>query len=209
MKRTNPTYYRIYALGEFATLNKLVYENWKSESFDTGEIIRQGAKLICGLDFGYTADPTAFVAALILDKKIYVFKEFYKAGLTNPEIAQMITSLGFCKSEIIADCAENKSIEEIKRCGCSRIRPCAKGADSIRYGIEKLKQYEIIVSPECENVIMELENYSYKKDKQTGEYTNEPIDSFNHCLDATRYAIQIVEGKNKLQTISKDKLGIW
>ena len=116
--------------------------------------------------------------------------------------------MGFSKSTIIADSAEPKSIEEIKRLGISRIRPSLKGKDSIIHGIQKLQQYQIIVDPNCEGVITELENYSWKKDKQTGEYTNEPLDEFNHFLDALRYSLQCV-GMGRLRTLDKSSLGIY
>ena len=82
-----------------------------------------------------------------------------------------------------------------------------KGPDSILHGIQKLQQYELIVHPDCTETITEFENYSWKKDKKTGEYTNDPVDSFNHFLDALRYSIQSAD-KGKLKTMSKSKLGL-
>lgn len=162
-----------------------------------------------GLDFGFTNDPTALIASLLVEeeKKIYIFKSWGDTNKTNQEIAEIIKSLGFSKSTIIADCAERKSIEELRRAGISRIKACVKGQDSINYGIQKLQNYEIIVHPECQEVITELENYSWQKDKHTGEYINKPIDSFNHYLDALRYSLQCVAAKPKV--ISKYSLGIY
>ena len=85
--------------------------------------------------------------------------------------------MGFSKSVIIADSAEQKSIEELKRAGLIRIRPSKKGPNSIIYGIQQLKQYEIIVHPKCEETIIELQNYSWEKDKISGEYINYPCDN--------------------------------
>ena len=59
--------------------------------------------------------------------------------------------------------------------GITRIKPCVKGPDSIIHGIQKLQNYEIIVHPNCGELITEFENYSWQKDKQTGEYINKPI----------------------------------
>ena len=47
-----------------------------------------------------------------------------------------------------------------------------------------------IVDERCVKLIEELENYTWKKDKKTNEYINEPVDSYNHCIDAIRYALQ-------------------
>lgn len=115
--------------------------------------------------------------------------------------------MGFSKSIIIADSAEPKSIEEIRRAGISRIKPSKKGADSIIHGIQELKNYDIIVSPNCTGIITELENYTWKKSKE-GEYQNIPIDSFNHYIDALRYSLQCVDNSHKLKSVSKNKLGI-
>lgn len=199
--KSNPTYYRIYALGEFASLDKLVYNNWKVEEFDHTQI--QG-HLMCGLDFGFVNDISAIVGSVMDEpnKRIYVFREYGATNKTNAELVEVITSLGFSKSVIIADSSEPKSIEEIKRAGIQKIRPCKKGADSILHGIQKLQNYEIIVHPTCVGVIEELENYSWQKDKHSGEYINKPIDAHNHYLDALRYSLQCVG--TRLKSVSKN-----
>ena len=186
-QKSNPTYYKIYALGEFCTLDKLVYYNWKVEDFDHTQI---KGKLLVGLDFGYTNDPTALVASVMTDKKIYIFKEWVDTNKTNPQIAQVIKSLGFQKSTIICDSAEPKSIQELRQNGVYAARESTKGPDSIIHGIQRLWEYEIIVHPSCTQTITEFENYAWQKDKTTGEYINKPIDMFNHCMDALRYSLQ-------------------
>lgn len=199
--RTNPTYYKIYALGEFCTLDKLVYNNWTTAHMTDFRY----DELICGLDFGYVNDPSAFIAAKVnlATKEIYIFDEFYKKQLLNDAIAKLIIEKGYGKEIIFADSAEQKSIEEIRRAGVQRIRPAAKGPGSINWGINLIQQYKIYVDPSCTNTITELENYSWKKDKSTGEYTNEPNDEYNHLLDALRYGIQKIQ-KNRLITMSKN-----
>ena len=199
--KTNPTYYRIYALGEFCSLDKLVFNNWKTEEFDNAAI---KGDLLCGLDFGYVNDISAFVASLLdeEEKKIYIFKCWGDTNKTNTELAEIIKALGFSKSIIVADCAEQKSIAEIKSNGIQKIKPCKKGKDSIIHGIQKLQQYELIVHPDCRGIITELENYAWKKDKQTDEYINEPVDEFNHYIDALRYSLQC--GATKLKTLDKN-----
>ena len=204
MAKTNPTYYRIYALGEFASLDKLVFNNWRIGTVaDTHDW-----DMLCGLDFGYTNDPTAFVVSFVQGETLYVAKEFVKTGLLNNQIATVITDLGFSKSTIIGDSAEVKSIEELKRDGLYRIYPAVKGQGSILQGIQKLQQYEIVVDPSCEHVITELQNYAWKKDRLSGEYVNEPIDEFNHCIDALRYSLQCTDKYKKLTTFSKATLGL-
>lgn len=198
----NPQKARVFCDGEWGVdAEGLVFQNWKVESFDNAEIDGQ---LMCGLDFGFINDISAFVASLLDEenKRIYIFKEWGATGKTNVELANIITSLGFSKSVIIADAAEQKSIEEIKREGINKIRACSKGKGSVIQGIQRLQNYEIIIHPACQGIITEFENYIWSKDKMTDTYTNEPIDDFNHYIDALRYSLQCVG--TKLKSIDKN-----
>ena len=204
MARTNPTYYRIYALGEFASLDKLVFNNWRIGTMED----THDWDLLCGLDFGFTNDPTAFVVSFMKDNTLFIAREYVKTGLLNDQIATVIKELGFAKSTIIGDSAEVKSIEELRRAGLYRIYPATKGQGSVLQGIQKLQQLDIVVAPECKHVITELQNYAWKKDKASGEYINEPIDEFNHCIDALRYSLQCVDRYKRLTSLSKQTLGL-
>lgn len=204
-ERTNPYYYRVYTLGEWGSLSKQVFTNYRSEELDIDELRSRNLQHLVGLDFGFVNDPTAIVDCLLDEdnSKLYVIREFYQTGLLNSEIAAQLKRMGLSKSTIIADSAEQKSIEEIKRAGISRIKPSVKGQGSVMQGIQKLQQYEIIVDSSCFNLLEELENYSYKKDKSTGEYVNEPIDAYNHAIDALRYSLQCVDARHPLRTLPK------
>ena len=204
LKQRDYRRWQIEALGDFVSLDKLVFQNYKVEEFDHTKI---NGTLLCGLDYGFVNDISAFVASLLDEenKKIYVFKIWGDTNKTNDELSNIIKSMGFSKSLIIADCAEQKSIEEMKRAGILRIKPSMKGPDSIIHGIQKLQQYDIIIHPSCEGIITEFENYSWQKDKQSGEYINKPIDSFNHYIDALRYSLQCVNS-SKLVTLPRNVL---
>ena len=204
LKQRDYRRWQIEALGDFVSLDKLVFQNYKVEEFDHTKI---NGVLLCGLDYGFVNDISAFVASLLdeANKKIYVFKIWGDTNKTNDELSNIIKSMGFSKSIIIADCAEQKSIEEMKRAGILRIKPSVKGADSIIHGIQKLQQYDIIIHPSCEGIITEFENYSWQKDKQSGEYINKPIDSFNHYIDALRYSLQCVNS-GKLVSLPRNVL---
>lgn len=202
MKETNPTRWKIEALGDFVSLDRLIFQNYKVEEFDYTQI--QG-QLLVGMDFGFVADPSVIVASILNEENrtIHIFKEWGGKGKTNQELIQVIQALGFSKSVIIADSAEQKSIEEIKRGGIIKIKPATKGPDSVRFGIQKLLNYHIIVHPDCQGIITEFENYAWKKDKSTGEYTNEPLQNgFDHYCDALRYSLQCAA--NKLKSLSKN-----
>ena len=206
LKATNPAYFTIYALGNFGSLDKLIFNNWQVQEFDYKKI---NGELMVGLDFGFVNDTTALTCSLMdeKNKRIYIFQEWGDTGLLNNEIAAGIKALGLNKSTIIADSAEQKSIEEIKRAGVPRIKPAIKGQGSILQGIQKLQQYEIVIQPDCRNIIEEFKNYSWKKDKKTNEYLNSPIDNYNHYIDALRYSLQCVEQNPKVKTINKAAFG--
>jgi len=115
----------------------------------------------------------------------YLNEILYEKGLTNADIAVRIADLK--GQEIIADSAEPKSIEELRRRGF-RIRACQKGRDSIRNGIDKMQQKPIFVTNNSVNLIKEFRGYVWETDK-TGQATGNPIDNFNHLIDAARYTI--------------------
>lgn len=194
LKQTNPAYYKIYTLGEFATLDKLVFPDFDKRRLNSRTLADLPSYF--GLDFGYTNDETAFMHVKVDQDNhvIYVMEEYAKHGMLNSDIAKMIKQMGYSKEIITADAAEPKSIAEIKRDGIYRIRPAKKGRDSIVQGISFMQQYHLVVDDRCVKTIEELENYTYKKDKQSGEYTNEPVDAYNHEIDAIRYALNEING---------------
>lgn len=196
MKEKNIRRYKIEGLGEWGIAEGLVYENFEVIEFDPKEVSkRPRVTSHFGLDFGYTNDPTAFIALLVdkINFEIYVFDEIYKKAMTNKDIYSEINYKGYSKEKIIADSAEPKSIEELRRLGLKRIRAARKGPDSILFGIQKLQDYKIYVHPKCENYIVEINNYVW--DTKDGKIMNKPIDDYNHLMDAKRYATENMEKK--------------
>lgn len=195
----NPAYYKIYALGEFATLDKLVFPKYEKRLINKDELRHLPSYF--GLDFGYVNDPSAFIHSKIdvKNKKLYIVEEYVKKGMLNNEIANVIKQLGYSKEIITADSAEQKSIAEISNHDITRIRSAMKGKDSIISGIQYLNQFDIVIDERCFKTIEELDNYTWKKDKNTGEYYNEPVDTYNHCIDALRYSVEMLMINNKKQ----------
>jgi len=207
LKERNPSRYKIEAEGDFATLDKLVIPHYKVDYFDWQEKLTEdnGDRrfLALGGDFGFQ-DPTALICSVVDDKNkiLYIFDEHYQRAMLNPDIARMIMAKGFHKEKIFFDSAEPKSIQEIKKLGITKITPCRKGKGSIANGLKKILEYEIIVHPSCVHMQDEFDNYCYKKDKQTGEYTSEPLDNgWCHLVDALRYSLQIVKKKANILTV--------
>ena len=189
MKKNNPRRYQVAGLGNWGIVDGLVYENWQEKEFSLDDVKQHISTF--GLDFGYTNDPSAFFVGFLdlQNKKLYVYDEFYQKGMSNKAIFEKIYSMGYAKERIIADCAEPKSIDEIKTLGVRRMRGAKKGRDSINNGIQWIQDLEIIIHPRCVNFITEISNYSWGTDK-FGNKLNTPIDDFNHLMDAMRYALE-------------------
>ena len=191
MKEKNPRRYQVAGLGNWGIVDGLVYENWKEQEFNVEDVRSAATTSVFGLDFGYTNDPSALFCG-ILDlkaKKLWVFDEMYEKGLSNRDIYNNINRMGFVKEQIIADCAEPKSIDELKYYGLRRIQGAKKGKDSINNGIQWIQELEIIIHPRCVNFLTEIGNYQWDEDK-FGNKVNKPIDCFNHLMDAMRYALE-------------------
>lgn len=172
---------RIYIDGEIGTLEGLVFQNWRQ-----CDDIPEGAVLLaCGMDFGYTNDPTTLIACYRFNNEIYFDELIYRKGLLNSEIAALVKSKAVGNTIIYADSAEPKSISEIKLHGIN-ITAVVKGVDSINFGISILQENNFYVMKKSLNLIKELRSYSWDADK-SGASINKPIDAWNHCIDAMRY----------------------
>lgn len=188
MKKRNPRRYKVAGLGDWGIVEGLVYENWKEQAFTLDDV--RGLHTVCGLDFGYTNGPSAFFIGFLdlENKRLYVWDEMYETGLSNRKIYETITGMGYGKETITADSAEPKSIDELRSLGLY-VHGARKGKDSINNGIQWIQDLEIIVHPRCVNFLTEISNYIWRSDK-FGKKLNEPIDDFNHLMDAMRYALE-------------------
>ena len=199
MKEKNPRRYQVAGLGNWGIVDGLVYENWKEEEFTLDQVINCDS--VNGIDFGYTNDPAAVFIGFIdtENKKLYVWDEIYKKGLSNKRLYEEIESSHYQKKSFTADCAEPKSIDELRGYGL-RVEKSQKGKDSITHGIQYIQDFEIIIHPRCVNFITEIGNYTWDEDR-LGNKINRPIDDFNHLMDAMRYAVEkYTFGRVKLRT---------
>jgi phage terminase large subunit len=208
--RTNPRRARIVCDGEWGIAEGLVYENFEIRDFNPTEVIARTQTTSNGLDFGYSQDPSAFVATAIdlQAKEIYIYDELYEKGLSNQKIYERLKAKGFERSSIIADSSEPKSIDELKRLGLIRIKGAAKGKDSIMHGVQFIENFKIIIHPRCVHFIEEINNYVYDKDRE-GNTLNKPIDEFNHLMDALRYAMEAFSIEQEYSTIILPTIGGW
>lgn len=209
MATRNPSKFRVYGLGEWGVdAEGLVITNWRKEEFDPLNLAALGYEHRAGCDLGWI-DKTAIIDTLYdrENKTIYVFNEFYKSGCQLTEIASAFGNMNLLKTKVYVDAAEPRSIQFFKQQGI-RAEGCAKGKDSVKAGLMFLQDHLIIVHPKCQNFITELENFSYIKSKQTGEWTEDTTHEWSHAIDACRYAYSDIYTQTKLKTLSKTALSL-
>jgi len=190
LKEINPESYEHEYLGKVTGTGGEVFRNIKLREI-TGEEI-DGFKVIHrGLDFGYAVDPLCY-GVVAYDKKykrLYIFHEIYKVGMSNYSLYLEIKEENKLNESILADSAEPKSINELNQYGL-RVSGVKKGKDSVNYGIKFLQDLEeIVIDPKrCPETAKEFTNYELEKDA-FGKFKDGFPDKNNHTIDMVRYAM--------------------
>lgn len=178
-------WWKVYGLGQVGTLEGVVFGHFNSiDSFP-----KDCQWIGYGMDFGYSNDPTALIKVGLKNGEIYLSQLIYNKGLTNTDLVTEMKRLNIGSDEIVADSADPKSIEELRRAGFN-IRGALKGADSIINGIDMMKRYKFNITSSSIELIKEWRTYSWKKDLANNKWINVPVDINNHAIDAIRYCMQ-------------------
>ena len=191
LKNLDSNYWQIYGLGDMAQPTETIFRN-----FEIANDIPSEASLVAiGMDFGYSNDPTAIVEVYKLNDDLYINELIYSTGLTNQDIAQKLRDLNISRqTEIIADSAEPKSIEELHRLNFN-VKGARKGADSVNMGIDVMRRFKLHITKRSTNALNEFKYYKWTTDKN-GKVINKPASNQqDHLLDAIRYV-----AINKLMT---------
>lgn len=180
----NNNFWRVYGLGELGIAEGLVFNNFEQAEFDKNKF----AQYFYGIDWGFSNDPFAFIECAVENNKLYICNEVYSRSLHNKQAAELIRP--YCgNSLVICDSAEPKSIAEFQSLRINAL-PTKKGKGSIESGIKYIQQFDkVIIHTDCRNTYDEFCNYQWKHDKN-GDNMPIPIDSFNHAIDALRYALE-------------------
>ena len=184
-------WWQVYGEGKVGTLECLIYTFSQVDEMPDGDGLRES----WGIDFGFTHDPTAVVRVLADTgrKCFYVDEIAYATGMMNSDIAQALREQNVPRwVHVWADAAEPKSIAEIgAESGCN-ILPCDKSApvrsDRLKFQLLWMQGWQLFVTKRSLNLIRELRNYTWAKDRD-GKLLDQPVDVFNHALDAMRYAL--------------------
>jgi phage terminase large subunit len=169
-------WWAVYGLGQIGNLEGVIFSNY--QLIDT---IPDDARLLgCGVDFGYSVDPTAIVEVYQYNDQRIIKEICYRTGMLNSDIAKVLPK----GVPVYADSAEPKSIEEIRRFGIS-IKGVTKGKDSINYGIQVMQGQNYMITKDSTNLIKELRGYCWDKGKD-GKTLPIPVGD-DHIIDAWRY----------------------
>ena len=181
MKVSNPEKYAHVVIGRWADVAEgAVFKKWGIVK----EFPQECKKVGIGQDFGFTNDPSAAVRCGIIDNRLYVDELFYETDMLSSAIANRLKPFSM---KVFADSQDPRLIQEIKNRGVN-IYPVDKFPGSIKAGIDKIKDMEFFVTERSYNIITELRKYVWDKDKD-GNYINEPVDEYNHLMDAIRYYV--------------------
>lgn len=188
LKEQNDALYKIYTLGQWAIPEDIIYTNYDIYDFDHN--LEYYNIIGGGIDFGFNS-PAAFTLIGTRDQEPYIIDEVYQAGLKLPEFAEMIKE---ClkenkitkKIDIFCDSEDPGNIAELSGMGLN-VYPARKGKNSVFNGIEKLKRIKWHIHNRCINLVKEIQSYSWKKDRVTGQPTDEPVKFLDHALDTVRY----------------------
>lgn len=176
--------WKVYARGKTGVLRGLIFQQYSIVDDLPKESERRGEWF--GLDFGFTNDPTALYHVVLAHGELWLDELIYDRGMDNPTIAKVMKRNGLNRySQVVADSAEPKSIAEINSLGFGVVS-ADKGADSVNVGLAILKRYKLNVTRRSVGWLNEAKKYKWRVDKN-GETLNEPIDCFNHAMDAVRY----------------------
>ena len=181
LKDTDEQYWQIYGLGERSASRSTIF-NYT----EVNQIPMEAQLISYGMDFGYTNDPTTFVAVYSEGHNMYIQEHLYRTQMTTNDINVFLKELNLTSSPIYADSAEPRLISELRKMG-HNIFSSIKGRDSVNAGIDLLKRYKIHILSTSTNAISEFRNYKWKEDKG-GMLTNTPEDKHNHIIDPCRYA---------------------
>jgi phage terminase large subunit len=181
---------RVYLDGEIGSVEGTIYSDYM-----VIDRIPDDARILCyGLDFGFSQDPAALVAIYKYDDNLIIDEVVYRSGVLNSELSSLMKQNNVT-GEIFCDSAEPKSIAELKRYG-HQVKPVEKGKDSIKFGIQLVQEHRLLITKRSTNILEELSKYMYKKNRNGG-YDPEPIDMYNHAMDAMRYGVMMKLGKRK------------
>lgn len=210
LKKRKIMAYRHEYLGEAIGTGGKVFDNVILREI-TPEEIAIFDKIRQGLDFGFAADPLAFLRMHYNKKqhRLYIYREIYQVNLKNREAVAKIKEINPENKIITADSEEPRSIATFNEMGL-RLIGAKKGPGSVDFGMDYLSNEidEIIIDPvTCPNAAREFSTYELERDKN-GNFKGGYPDKDNHTIDACRYGLEDDMIQRKAKVRSKRAAGL-
>lgn len=210
LKKRKIMAYRHEYLGEAIGTGGKVFDNVILREI-TPEEIAIFDKIRQGLDFGFAADPLAFLRMHYNKKqhRLYIYREIYQVNLKNREAVSKIKKINPENKIITADSEEPRSIATFNEMGL-RLIGAKKGPGSVDFGMDYLSNEidEIIIDPvTCPNAAREFSTYELERDKN-GNFKGGYPDKDNHTIDACRYGLEDDMIQRKAKVRSKRAAGL-
>lgn len=210
LRDTKPKAYEHEYLGVATGTGGAVFENVTVRAI-TDEELSRFDRIKNGLDFGYGADPLAYIKMHYnkTRKRLFLFGEIYAIKLGNTKAAREIRKLNPLNHYITADSEEPRAIAALNELGL-RVIGAKKGPGSVDYGMEFLSDEleEIIIDPKrCPNAAREFTSYELEQDKD-GNFKGSYPDKNNHTIDAVRYGIEDAMTRRKAKIKNKARAGL-
>jgi phage terminase large subunit len=198
-RKRDPEKYNHVWEGEYwGASHTQIFKNWT-----VGErTLPDNAAPLYGIDWGYAADPTGAVQCWLLDEHtLYIDQEVYEHNIPMDQLPATLSAIKRLKDHpAYADSSRPETIDFVRRRGFPKLQAARKGPGSVQDGISQLQGYDIVVHPDCKNLIHELREYSWKKNSD-GVIQSEPVDANNHLIDALRYAVRDAQKTLDLQRL--------
>lgn len=204
-KELDPEGYRVYGLGEWGETGGLILTNYRIE--DISQSFESYDKIVYAQDFGYN-HANCILEVGFKDDEIYILRELYVHEKDTNEIIELAEKMNFDKLRVMyCDSAEPDRIKMWKRAGYHAVG-AKKEQGSVKAQIDYLKQHKIHIHGSCLNTIKEIQQWKWEKDKNTGEYLDEPVDFMDDAMAALRYSIEPYRRNLTIRTMSKSHLGL-
>ena len=177
---------RRFLKGKWGTFSGQIYKEFNLDVHVTKEVDSMPfTHYIAGVDWGIRNPSAITIIGITRDKRVGVVEEWYQSGKTSDQISKVIENF-YRKYNFRRVYVDRTALDLITQLEQLKI-PVYKSKSNVKSGIARvkslLKSNHLFIHPRCKNLIREMQNYRYKKDK-FGNLIEEPVKQDDHsCFD--------------------------
>lgn len=185
---SDPDMFEVYARGKTGKIKGLIFGHFRK----VPSLPEKADRIIWGIDYGYTNDPTALVKIAVVGRQRYCQELTYSPGISAATLKDILITNGHQEGQLIYSEADPNIINQLRQLRMP-VYPAIKGPGSLAASISKVKEFECFYTEDSTNFEKEINTWKWvtAEDVVTGKeiMTNIPMDGWDHCCAATRYAI--------------------